>query len=400
LSLSSLSTMAERLDRSAKKKKKVVTPRKTETNSMMGEVKPQQQHSTRSVRRDKKSKSAPGKDNKRSKNRATEKKTTEAGRRPEYATLNPDYPSSSQMNYLRQYVREVLDKGVAGLLEEYETVKKYNINPMQNVAHKANPKKNRYNDILCIDPTRVILQGDNDYIHANHVKGEPFINDFICAQGPLESTVDDFWKMIAQENVGYVIMLCDLMELGKKKCAKYIPEKVDEEKTYGEIKVKLLECNSIDPQFISSNLLMEAPGTKSRIIFHYQWREWPDHGVPVTTNAALRALSTIRGSTFTAIVHCSAGVGRTGTLVSVEWALQTIMKGDKVDMKKMLKEMRNQRAHAIQMNMQYVYVAQCILRLWTKVDKEKLDPYLSNEDVFINFTTNMKAANPAAYNPV
>lgn len=321
------------------------------------------------------------------------------GRRPEYAMRNPDLPSQIQLGDLRHYVKEVMEKGVQGLLDEFETVKNYKVEPVANKAHLENPTKNRYKDIYCIDPTRVVLDGfGNNYIHANHVRGEPFINDFICTQGPLETTTYDFWKMVAQENVGYIVMLCDLVELGKKKCEKYIPERVDEERTFGEVKVRMLECNSVDPNFVISHLLLEAPGV-NRVIFHYQWKEWPDHGVPVTTNAALRALSGPRGSTFTAIVHCSAGVGRTGTLVAVEWVLQTIMKGERVDMKKMVIELRNQRAHAIQTNMQYVYVAQCALRLWTKVDKEKLDPFLSNEDLFLKFTADMKIANPAAYNP-
>ncbi|GMR48362.1 hypothetical protein PMAYCL1PPCAC_18557, partial [Pristionchus mayeri] len=396
-----LSPSIKMTDRSLKKTKKRSSVNTKKTDSVMGDV-----VSSRSAARQKRSKSMPKTSNKTStkKERKREEagkspKEAESGRRSEYALRNPDLPSAVQLNDLRQYVKEVIEKGVNGLLEEYESIKKYNIDPMKNVNHLANPTKNRYRDIYCIDPTRVILEGENNYIHANNVKGDPFINDFICTQAPLESTIEDFWKMIAQENVGYVIMLCDLVELGKKKCEKYIPENVFEEKTYGEIKVKLLECNSIDPQFIMSHLLMEAPGTNSRVIFHYQWREWPDHGVPVTTNAALRALSAIRGSTFTAIVHCSAGVGRTGTLVAVEWVLQTIMKGERVDMKKTLREMRNQRGHAIQTNMQYVYIAQCALRLWTKVDKEKLDPNLSNEDVFLKFTADMKAANPQAYNP-
>ncbi|GMT01383.1 hypothetical protein PENTCL1PPCAC_23557, partial [Pristionchus entomophagus] len=111
--------------------------------------------------------------------------------------------------------------GTKGLIEEFESVKTYNVDlPASTASHQANPGKNRYRDIFCIEPSRVVLNGKEvtrDYINANWVRGPPFLNDFICTQGPLEGTMNDFWRMVVQENVGYIVMLCDLIELGKKK---------------------------------------------------------------------------------------------------------------------------------------------------------------------------------------
>uniref|UniRef100_A0A8R1YYE4 Tyrosine phosphatase n=1 Tax=Pristionchus pacificus TaxID=54126 RepID=A0A8R1YYE4_PRIPA len=294
---------------------------------------------------------------------------------------DPDEMTPEQMNNLRGYIKQYEALGVKGLLVEFETIKTYNIVPFDTKAHELNTSKNRYKDIFCIDVTRVKLNDgeDGDYVHANYVKNEPdaknekdkekyFMNDFITTQGPIEGTVNDFWRLVVQENVGYIFMLCSIVELGKKKCEVYYPDTLKETVSYLDIKVTLADRHE-DGHFINSKLILEAPGKAKRYVYHHYWKNWPDRGVPITALAGIRLLRHARLSKFSTIVHCSAGVGRTGTLVALEWLLQQIcMKPPPYDMKEMLKYMRNHRAHAIQTAPQYAYIAFAVFRLMALKD--------------------------------
>ncbi|VDN02512.1 unnamed protein product [Thelazia callipaeda] len=139
--------------------------------------------------------------------------------------------------------------GVEGILKQFQIYLKTYIPP--NLSHTAfdrNMLKNRYKDVVCIDETRVVLQeGDCDYIHANHVRGEPFVNPFICTQGPLPMTVNDFWTMIMQEKVSNIVMLCNVMEAGKNKCFQYWPQEVGTSLTF-----RGYLCTQILFNFVSS----------------------------------------------------------------------------------------------------------------------------------------------------
>ncbi|EFO12879.1 protein-tyrosine phosphatase [Loa loa] len=125
--------------------------------------------------------------------------------------------------------------GTEGIVKKYQTDLKTYIPPnMSHTAFDKNMKKNRYKDVICLDKTRVVLQnGESDYIHANHVKGDPFLNPFICTQGPMQITVNDFWIMIMQEKVSNIIMLCNVREEGKNKCFQYWPQDVGSSLTFG-----------------------------------------------------------------------------------------------------------------------------------------------------------------------
>ncbi|KAL6734802.1 hypothetical protein Aduo_005302 [Ancylostoma duodenale] len=125
--------------------------------------------------------------------------------------------------------RDVLNIGVRGLIKEFITMRSQTqpIGNKPKVAFDANPQKNRYKDVFCTDETRVVLSwppGKNDYIHANWVSGSDVPKKFICTQAPTKNTVEDFWRMIWQEQCKSIVMLCNIMECGKKKCEQYWPE--------------------------------------------------------------------------------------------------------------------------------------------------------------------------------
>ncbi|VDK86957.1 unnamed protein product, partial [Onchocerca ochengi] len=275
-----------------------------------------------------------------------------------------DFPVTDEQkeNYCN-FLMEMFKLGVEGIIKQYQTYLKAYIPP--NISHTAfdkNIKKNRYKDVICIDETRVVLQeGDSDYIHANHVKGDPFLNAFICTQGPTEITVNDFWIMIMQEKVSNIIMLCNVIEAGKNKCFQYWPQETGSSLTFGDVQIMCAEVNeNKDTTFVLSTL--EAENKNNRLIIkHLRWKDWPDKGVPSSVLAPFRILKIVRQSlNRTTVVHCSAGIGRTGCIVAIEMGLQQILSGKPLSLIEMVKRLRSMRMSAIQTDEQLVYVVRCL----------------------------------------
>uniref|UniRef100_A0A915Q4B1 Protein-tyrosine-phosphatase n=1 Tax=Setaria digitata TaxID=48799 RepID=A0A915Q4B1_9BILA len=294
-----------------------------------------------------------------------------------------DFPvTDEQKENYSNFLLEMFGLGVDGIIKQFQTYLKAYIPP--NISHTAfdkNMKKNRYKDVVCIDDSRVLLQcGDSDYIHANHVKGDPFMNPFICTQGPLAITVNDFWFMIMQEKVSNIVMLCNVEEAGKKKCFQYWPREVGSSLTFGDVQVTCSEVDETnDTTYVMSTL--EAENKKNRLVIkHMRWKDWPDKGVPSSVLAPFRILKIARQSLQRpTVIHCSAGIGRTGCIVAIEMGLQQILSGKPLSLIDMNFENRNtllaicieltnnfnsniaMRMSAIQTDEQLVYVVRCLV---------------------------------------
>uniref|UniRef100_A0A1I8EUW0 Tyrosine-protein phosphatase domain-containing protein n=1 Tax=Wuchereria bancrofti TaxID=6293 RepID=A0A1I8EUW0_WUCBA len=152
-----------------------------------------------------------------------------------------------------KFINEVYDLGVNGLVQQFvDQVSTYKPDNDQYDAFKRNPKRNRYKCIQCLDNTR-----EQDYIHANYVTSKYLLNQFICTQAPMRSTVNDFWIMVMQENVRYIIMLCNLVESGKKKCHTYYPTEVGSKIEFNEITISNVNVDLRDSKTIISQLKVE-----------------------------------------------------------------------------------------------------------------------------------------------
>ncbi|TKR89119.1 hypothetical protein L596_013266 [Steinernema carpocapsae] len=181
--------------------------------------------------------------------------------------------------------------------------------------------RNRYKDVPCQEKFRVVLKwpgSPTDYIHANYVATPISEKRFICTQGPLDCTIADFWHMVIQEDCDNVIMLCNIKEKGMDKCAQYWPLEPKEVQQYGDIQAT---CTSVQPmendstiRFTTINLKWkdDKGQAKERDVRHFQWVDWPDRGVPPCRLTTFELLSRVRGTRKPIVVHCSAGIGRTG----------------------------------------------------------------------------------------
>ncbi|KAK0412945.1 hypothetical protein QR680_006497 [Steinernema hermaphroditum] len=272
-----------------------------------------------------------------------------------------------------KWVRRALDKGVIKLREEFLELKRYTPPDMALTAFNANEAagRNRYKDVPCQDKFRIVLKwpgAATDYIHANYVSTPIAEKRFICTQGPLDCTITDFWHMVLQEDPETVIMLCSIVEKGMAKCAQYWPLDEKEVKTYGDIEIKNMQVQPLsatEPNVRFSLLQLkwtEGGKSKEKQVRHYQWTDWPDRGVPPCRLTAMELLSRVRGTKKPIVVHCSAGIGRTGSIVAIEFILERLQQAMVCeDMGEILKDLRNQRPYSIQTDLQYLFVHRIIL---------------------------------------
>ncbi|XP_053396964.1 receptor-type tyrosine-protein phosphatase O-like [Mercenaria mercenaria] len=227
--------------------------------------------------------------------------------------------------------------------------------------------KNRYKNILPFDHSRVKLRSSDgmegsDYINANYIPGYNSRREYIATQG---ATFDDFWRMIWKQNVDTIVMLTKLMEEGRHKCDEYWPD-LGEHAFYGDLVLSLQSESNLSDYTIK---IFEVKMKEERkTVRHFSYLKWPEKGCPETPKLLLEFVKAVRQytnpekrtSTGPTVVHCSAGVGRTGTFIAVDYLLQHIKDHDEVDIFSLVLEMRNHRLSMVQTEDQYVYIHDCL----------------------------------------
>ncbi|KAK0414809.1 hypothetical protein QR680_011624 [Steinernema hermaphroditum] len=269
---------------------------------------------------------------------------------------------------IKKFVEDVIKTGVHPLRLSYAELRSFVPPDNAKTASVANPTKCRYKDVGCLDKTRVVLNWPpgmkGDFIHANRVEHKFLDNTFLCCQGPMDATIPDFWRMIWQEKVKVIIMLCRCEEQGKPKCAQYWPLNKDESRTYFGLTIRNEKIDASDPSFIETRLLLTFGGAQ-RHLDHLQWTKWPDKSVPKTPMAPFRLLRYTRQYTKNpSVVHCSAGIGRTGTLVMLEMVFKSLSQAKVPDIAQLTRELRCLRSQSVQTEDQYVYVHYALLQLF------------------------------------
>uniref|UniRef100_A0A4W2DWF6 Receptor-type tyrosine-protein phosphatase O n=1 Tax=Bos indicus x Bos taurus TaxID=30522 RepID=A0A4W2DWF6_BOBOX len=234
--------------------------------------------------------------------------------------------------------------------------------------------KNRYTNILPYDFSRVRLISMNeeegaDYINANYIPGYNSPQEYIATQGPLPETRNDFWKMVLQQKSQIIVMLTQCNEKRRVKCDHYWPF-TEEPIAYGDITVEMMSEEEQDDWACRHFRINYADEMQD--VMHFNYTAWPDHGVP-TANAAesiLQFVHKVRQQAMKSkgpmIVHCSAGVGRTGTFIALDRLLQHIRDHEFVDILGLVSEMRSYRMSMVQTEEQYIFIHQCVQLMWMK----------------------------------
>ncbi|XP_061176129.1 tyrosine-protein phosphatase 10D-like [Saccostrea echinata] len=245
---------------------------------------------------------------------------------------------------------------------------------------QVNRIKNRYTNILAYDHSRVKLlptedDEGSDYINANYIPGFSSQREYIATQGPLPFTRDEFWRMIWEQNVSIVVMLTQLVERGRRKCDIYWPETTREPVYYGDLVVET-ESESTLPDYVLRVMSVKL-GDSRKTVKHFSYLAWPDMGIPETSETMLKftkevrshlpPLTTNRGPL---VVHCSAGVGRTGTFIAVDYLMQHVTSSDVVDIYNYVMKMRNNRPNMVQTEDQYIFIHDCIRDYVNRSDED------------------------------
>ncbi|XP_065884494.1 tyrosine-protein phosphatase non-receptor type 21-like [Dysidea avara] len=266
------------------------------------------------------------------------------------------------------------------VFEEYGHIAKRKIGATYSSSKLSdNVIKNRYKDILPYEDTRVRLNPNNnltgnDYINANHVNYTVggVTKKFIVAQGPLPHTSTDFWQMIWENDVHVVVMTSNIMENGHAKCHQYFP--ADDRPSDGPNHVQFDQYR-VTSQFVVSGcvttrglVVKHIPSSKEREVIQLHYTEWPDHGIPDDPQPFIGFVNELRSlrkrfdSSSPIVVHCSAGVGRSGVVALTEMLIDKIDIGEFIDIPNCLKELRQQRMVLVQTPMQYKFVYMALLR--------------------------------------
>lgn len=269
-------------------------------------------------------------------------------------------------------------KSKAGFWEEFDALQKLDGKVKKGREEGQRPEnkhKNRYKNILPYDDTRVVLQDadpsvvGSDYINANYVSNFLWESGgqkvYIAAQGCLEKTVSDFWQMVWQENTRVIVMTTREVEKGRNKCFPYWPE-LD---SFKEVGPYVVTCKSDrEAADYKVRVLEIAPvnqSENSREVWHYQYLSWPDHGVPQEPGGVLSFLTQVNAKQAEyhgagpMIIHCSAGIGRTGTIVVIDMIIDlidTLGVDCDIDITKYIQMVREQRSGMVQTEAQYKFI--------------------------------------------
>ncbi|XP_052096158.1 tyrosine-protein phosphatase 1-like isoform X8 [Mytilus californianus] len=278
-------------------------------------------------------------------------------------------------------LQESLESGAA--LAQFDQLYRKKPGMTMNAARQdANIAKNRYRDISPYDQTRVILKGQTDYINANYVNmeipGSGIVNRYIAAQGPLPATCTDFWQMVWEQHTSLLVMLTMKNERGRVKCHQYWPD-MYETLDYGALQITCVkEDESTSFAFREFNLT-NIETREERHISHMQYIAWPDHGVPDDPADFLDFVIKVRerrqGMVEPTVVHCSAGIGRTGVLITMETAMCLVEANQPVYPLSIVRQMRDQRAMLIQTASQYKFVCEAILKVYHEGIVKPMEDY-------------------------
>ncbi|XP_075864832.1 receptor-type tyrosine-protein phosphatase delta isoform X24 [Microcebus murinus] len=256
--------------------------------------------------------------------------------------------------------------------QEYESIDPGQQFTWENSNLEVNKPKNRYANVIAYDHSRVLLSAiegipGSDYVNANYIDGYRKQNAYIATQGSLPETFGDFWRMIWEQRSATVVMMTKLEERSRVKCDQYWPSRGTE--THGLVQVTLLDTVELATYCVRTFALYKNGSSEKREVRQFQFTAWPDHGVPEHPTPFLAFLRRVKTcnppDAGPMVVHCSAGVGRTGCFIVIDAMLERIKHEKTVDIYGHVTLMRAQRNYMVQTEDQYIFIHDALLEAVT-----------------------------------
>jgi tyrosine-protein phosphatase non-receptor type 11 len=313
--------------------------------------------------------------------------------------IQPYCSTSFLPKYIGQHIQELAKPddalfGKTGFEEEYQQIQNEGLQHLftrKEASLPQNRPKNRFKNVLPFDHSRVVLQqsdpNENSYINANFIHGEIPNSScaYIATQGCLPGTVHDFWTMVWQQWTPVIVMITNEVERGKNKCSRYWPN-LGESGLYGKVRVTTLEESNFGTYALRYFLLDNVNGRESsRCIYQFQFLTWPDHGVPNDPSSLLKFMEDINlkqkemrkdsPNYGPPTIHCSAGIGRTGTYIAIDILIKLIeYKGweSEIDIQQCVLKLRESRSGMVQTEDQYRFLYRA------------LEHYIENRAIYAN----------------
>ncbi|XP_073800916.1 protein tyrosine phosphatase receptor type Db isoform X4 [Danio rerio] len=252
--------------------------------------------------------------------------------------------------------------------QEYESIDPGQQFSWEHSNLEINKPKNRYANVIAYDHTRVALTNTDgvaggDYINANFIDGYRRQGAYIATQGPMPDTFSDFWRMVWEQHTANVIMITKLEEKSRNKCDQYWPSRGTE--TYGLMQVSLLDTVELATYCVRTFALFKSGSGEKREVRQFQFTAWPDQGVPEHPTPFLAFLRRVKAcnppDAGPIVVHCSAGVGRTGCFIVIDAMLERVKQEKTLDIYGHVTLMRSQRNYMVQTEEQYVFIYEALL---------------------------------------
>uniref|UniRef100_A0A3B4UVG6 protein-tyrosine-phosphatase n=2 Tax=Seriola TaxID=8160 RepID=A0A3B4UVG6_SERDU len=268
---------------------------------------------------------------------------------------------------------------------EYEQVPKKRANCVLTTATlPENTERNRFRDVVPYEENRVELvpnkENNTGYINASHIKvmirGEEW--HYIATQGPLANTCADFWQMVWEQGVNVIAMVTAEEEGGRSKSHRYWPKLGSKHNsaTHGKFKVTTKFRTDSGCYATTGLKVKHLLSGQERTVWHLQYTDWPEQGCPEYVMgflSYLEEIQSVRRHTNSmldtskslnppVVVHCSAGVGRTGVVILTELMISCLEHNEPMEVPTMLSELRQQRMLMVQTISQYKFVYQVLIQ--------------------------------------
>ncbi|KAJ8040281.1 Receptor-type tyrosine-protein phosphatase alpha [Holothuria leucospilota] len=231
----------------------------------------------------------------------------------------------------------------------------------------ANKKKNRFKSMYTYDHSRVVLrdlpdQEGSDYYNASFIKDTNDVVAYIASQAPNRASLEDFVRMIWEQHVTTIVMVANLYEEGKERCLQYWPENEGGSTSFGSVTVTWLKTTQFS-DFVIRYFTFKR-GKDTREVQQLHFLTWPDKDTPEHGTALIEFTKQSkilhRGKKFPMLVHCSAGIGRTGTFICLNCMMDVLRDEEYIDVFGFVNKIRQNRINMVQTSKQYVFLYKCL----------------------------------------